>query len=115
MSGACPTFCAARRALTMPAASGERFLARAAAARDRRERRARGAARVRYGEQVDDIAQRALVASRDAELVAAPQVEQQVPSPLERQIRARHERAVSFVALAEPVPKIDIALKPRRL
>src|SRR5690606_36175757 len=100
--GACSRFCAARRDLTM-LASGERFLVRAATARDRGERRARGAARVRNGEVIDDITQRALVAPRDAELVAAPQAEQQVPSPFERQVRTGHERAVSLVALAEPM------------
>src|SRR5690606_34727153 len=70
---------------------------------------------MRDGEQIDDIAQRALVAALDAELVAAPQAQQQIPSPLERQVRSRHERTVSLVTLAELVTELDVALQLRCL
>src|SRR5690606_6882303 len=94
---------------------GERLFLRATTARDRRERSARRATGMRDGEQIDDIAQRALVAALDAELVAAPQAQQQIPSPLERQVRSRHERTVSLVTLAELVTELDVALQLRCL
>src|SRR5690606_6746366 len=79
------------------------------------ERRACRARRARHGEQVDDVAHRAYAAACDAELVAAAQAGEQIPAPLEREVRARHERTVRLVALAEAVTEIDVALQPRRL
>src|SRR5690606_15608233 len=60
-------------------------------------------------------AHRAYAAACDAELVAAAQAGEQIPAPLEREVRARHERTVRLVALAEAVTEIDVALQPRCL
>src|SRR5690606_21972169 len=98
-----------------PTRPGEHFFLRATAVRDRREGRACRAARMRDGEQIDEVAQRALVAPLDAELVAAPRAQQQVPPPGERQVRPRDERAISLVALAGLVSEPDGALRLRSL
>src|SRR5262249_48968979 len=64
-------------------------------------------------EQVEHVAHRALFATREAKLVAAPDADQEVPAPFERQRAARHEHLVRLEALAEAIAEVDVALQAR--
>ena len=77
------------------------------------EQQARRARRARQRQDVEHVADRARLAARDAELVAAPHADQQIPAPFERERAARHEHVERLEALAEAMAEIDVVLERR--
>ena len=80
---------------------------------DLTEHRASGTPVSRQREQIDDIANRAVVAAGDAELVAATDAEQEIPAPFKIQRWLRYQDDVGFERFAKAVTEPDVAVEIR--